>query len=184
MSPSLLAALAGLYLLACLDGSFAGFRAAAGRCARIHKAAFHRRALARGLAASQGAALGVGAVALVVGPAQDALLEGVLAALWIYGAYAGAALAALVVYLAPQPDLSSLATVLVLGPLTLLRVPTILAGAGAAALAGGGRVGLVAAAAAGAMVAVEPLLGRRFAGRDPLSLGGPPGGGAQRVRSR
>lgn len=166
---SLAAALPLLYLLACLDGAFAGFRSAAGRNPRLDKRAWYRSAMLGGLAYSQGAALVVVASCAALAVPTDALFQGVLAMLQVYGLYAGAALLALAVYLVPHPDLSSLATVLVLGPLTLLRVPTILAGALWGALAAGEPRGAAGALVAGGVMAVAgPVLGLRWRGWEPL----------------
>ena len=174
MSPALVAIV--LWVLASLDAAFVGFRDAAGRNPRVHKRQFFARAMAMGLGWGQVASLlGLLWLGAVVGSAADpgaaladqvALAEGMIG---IYGAYAAVVLGALLVYAVPHPDVSSLATVLVLGPLTLGRPAVI----GVGALWGfvdcpTWRTGLSALLAAGMMLALEPLLGMRWRDRDPL----------------
>ena len=47
----------------------------------------------------------------------------------VYGAYATIAIGAMFVYAIPRPEVSSLVTVLILGPFTLLRPVVIVSGA-------------------------------------------------------
>jgi hypothetical protein len=137
MTPLLLA------LLAIVDAAFAGFRAAAGRNARIFKFEYYRQSVLRGALAGVGlvAVLGVlTALVLVVAPNpthQYAELVAVGARmLWVLGAYAALVIAALVVYAVADWDLRSLATVAILGPFTLLRA-WVIALASAVGLAAG-----------------------------------------------
>jgi len=166
-----------VWLLASLDATFVGFRDAAGRNPRVFKKAWFRRALLRGLALGQVASVVVLAWLGVLAWSLDATevvdlhhkVGGGMVA--VYLPYAVVVLGALSVYKLPHPDVSSLATVLVLGPLTLLRPVVILVGAGwglwqAPTLATGSSVVL----AAGLMLALEPMLGRRWRDRAPLSL--------------
>lgn len=158
-----------LYLLACLDGAFAGFRSAAGRNPRLFKGAWHRRHMLRGLGYSQLAALVVVAFTAATTPDVNSLQYGILAMLQVYSIYGGAALLALAVYLLPHPDISSLATVLVLGPLTLLRVPVIVAGAGWAVLQTRDLpTAACATVAAAVMVLAEPVLSLQWRRWSPL----------------
>ena len=166
---------AALYLLACLDGAFAGFRSAAGRNPRLFKGAWTRRHMLRGLAYSQLAAVVVVGFTIATAPNVNAVQQAILAMLQVYGLYGGAALLALAVYLLPHPDVSSLATVLVLGPLTLLRVPVIVAGAGWAVLQTRDLpTAACVAVAAAVMVFAEPVLGLQWRRWDPLPPGPPP----------
>ena len=122
MTPLLLA------LLAIVDTAFAGFRAAAGRNARIFKFAYYRQSVLRGALAGIGlvavlAMLTGLALVLVPDPTRQyaELVSVGERMLWLLGAYAALVIAALVVYAVADWDLRSLATVAILGPFTLLR---------------------------------------------------------------
>lgn len=129
MIPSLLA------LLAILDATFAGFRAAAGRNAHIHKYTYYRRALLRG--AGSGAILvtalaATTVIALLLTAAPATLYAELLTIgarmLQVFLGYTLLVLAALALYATARPELRILATVAILGPFTLVR-PLVVAGA-------------------------------------------------------
>ncbi|MGW2375025.1 hypothetical protein [Kitasatospora sp. NPDC001683] len=161
-----------LVLLGLVDAAFSGFRAYAGRDARIRKHRGNLRAAGRGLA--------VGA-ALLLGPALTAVLllltasdqERTYATLaaggWGYllplTLYAAAVLLSLAAYFTLPFRASTLAMVIGLGPLTLLR-PLAVATACLGTLLNGGGVPalLVGAVAGGAVLCVEPLVHRRWYG--------------------
>ncbi len=157
-----------LVTLALLDAAFAGFRDAAGRNPLLHKTHYYM------LAMLKGALVGSLAVALIAATVGLGLwLTDDLDALWIdylaagrrmiavYGAYGTIAILALFVYAIPRPEISSLVTVLILGPFTLLRPLVILAGALWAAMAAPrAEIILFATAAAVLMGALEPALAR------------------------
>jgi hypothetical protein len=123
-----------LCVLAVVDATFAGFRAAAGRDARIFKRAYYRRAL--GIGAAAGLAE-VGLLAALTGAATFA--SGDAAALYaellaigarmlhVILAYAVLVLGALALYATARLELRTLATVTVLGPLTLIRPLVVVA---------------------------------------------------------
>jgi hypothetical protein len=153
-----------LALLAIVDAAFAGFRAAAGRNARIFKFVYYRQSLLRGAFAGAGlvAALAV-LTALTLACVPDATqqyAELVVVGrrmLWVLGAYAALVIAALVVYALADWDLRSLATVAILGPFTLLRA-WVIALASAVGLSAG--VGGVTWALTLVSCAAVVLLGR------------------------
>jgi hypothetical protein len=156
-----------LVALALIDGAFCGFRDAAGRDPRIEKRAYYRRALLRGTLAALVAVLVLGALtgaALLLAPDGAGLYADLLAVgarmVWVYGGYATLVCAALVVYAIPIHDLSTLMTVIILGPFTMMRPFVIAAGALWAAW-GAGRVESIVLALLSALVIglVERLLG-------------------------
>ncbi len=122
MIPTLLA------LLAIVDAAFAGFRAAAGRNARIFKRDYYGRSLLRGALAGLAlvTVLGAATVVLLALSADahrqyDELLLVGQRMLWVFVPYAVLVLLALVLYGTTDYDLRALATVAILGPFTLLR---------------------------------------------------------------
>ena len=157
-----------LWTLAVVDGGFAGFRSAAGRSGHIFKDAYYRAAIRRGLKYGMGTTLVIGAAAAVivfVAPSPSSrLLELAIAAralLWILGTYATLVLLAVGVWSVAEVDLRTFASVIILGPLTLIRPWAILAaGAWAAHLAPSAVVSLLAVAAVVLQLCVEPLLDR------------------------
>jgi hypothetical protein len=153
-----------LALLTLIDGALCGFRAAAGRNPRIFLAAYYRRSIVRGAtcAAAIVVVFGVAAAAvraLTGTPGWDALLAVADRMLDVYLIYAAVVLAALALYLLGNFDLGVLASVLVLGPLTLVR-PVVIAAGAAWAIADAVTVpaGGFAAIAAATMIGFEPLL--------------------------
>jgi len=166
-----------LSALAVVDAGFAGFRAAAGRDARIFKRAYFRRAMLGGGAAGAGVVLALAAatVAVLVGSghataeyAQLLRIGGRM--LWVLGAYATLVLAALLIYATARAELRTLATVAILGPFTLIR-PTVIAAATIAGLADGATAPAAAltVASSAAVLALGRALdwwyGRGFTGR-------------------
>jgi hypothetical protein len=159
-----------LGLLGLADAAFSGFRAYAGRDARIRKTKAVVRAALRGLAVGAGLLLvpmGV-AAGLLLGAGDragtyDVLADGGSGYLLPLLPYAGAVGLSLAAYFVLPFRAGTLAVVLGLGPLTLLR-PVVLAAAcaGAPAAGGGWRAALVGGAAAAAVLAVEPLVHRRW----------------------
>ncbi len=154
-----------LFILAMVDGSFAGFRSSAGRTGLIS----HRRSDCQ--AARRGAGLACALLAPVMaGVCADAITSPAhlddyartgTAMLAIYGPYALVVLIALACYATLSWQLRYLASALILGPLTLLRPAVAILGA---ALGAALSNDIVAAAAAClsviAVLAVEPLAGR------------------------
>ncbi|MDB4958607.1 MAG: hypothetical protein JWO36_6176 [Myxococcales bacterium] len=157
-----------LWVLATMDGGFAGFRNAAGRNALIEKRTLYRMAILHGMRAAQlpAALTGVAVIAIVL-TASDRAAEVVAIGAaarkltCVYGAYATLVLVALAVYMIAWVELRVLTTVILLGPFTLLR-PFVIAG-GVIAVARISPVEVVACAAiAGiSMIALGPCLGRR-----------------------
>lgn len=128
MIPALLA------VLAIVDAAFAGFRAAAGRDARIFKYAYYRRAMLVAAAAGAGLVVALAAAtvtALLITAAPGALYAELLEIgarmLQVFLGYALLVVAALALYGTAQTELRILATVAILGPFTLLRPLVIVA---------------------------------------------------------
>ncbi|MFI6640170.1 hypothetical protein [Streptomyces sp. NPDC050504] len=164
-----------LLFLGLADAAFAGFRASAGRDGRI------RKARANALAARRGLALGVPALALAAAVACAVLLTGTgvgggaaavaerYAALdaaagrmlRVHLPYAAVVAASLAAYLWGPFRLSTLATVVGLGPLTLLRPLVVAAGAAAAAWGSPAAAAVALVASAGVLL-VEPVAHRRW----------------------
>lgn len=119
--------LGALLGLLALDAGFAGYRAAAGRNPRVRKLAWYRRAVLRGLVA--GAVLDAVVVALVLGLGIDAKAAGV-AMLQVFAPFAIAVIVSMLLWFSRSLDVRVLASVLVLGPFTLLRPVVIVAGVG------------------------------------------------------
>ncbi|WP_406505156.1 hypothetical protein [Streptomyces sp. NBC_00212] len=165
-----------LAALGLIDAAFSGFRAFAGRDARIRKGRAVARAAVRGLAV--GAALLLAPVLTALGVllsaddrarAYAALTDGgtgFLVPLTLYAAMVALSLAA---YFVLPFRASTLAMVMGLGPLTLVR-PLVVGLACLNALADGGRPALLVGTLAGAAVlCVEPLVHRRWYAGLPLS---------------
>ncbi|MFG2233955.1 hypothetical protein ACGFNX_28870 [Streptomyces sp. NPDC048723] len=160
----------GLIVLGLVDSAFSGFRAYAGRDARIRKGRAVVRASLRGLAVGGGLLLApvltAGAVLLAAADrdrAYAALAEGGVGFLLPLACYASAVLLSLAAYLVLPFRASTLAMVAGLGPLTLLRPLAVAAAcAGALVHGGGGPALLVAMVAGAAVLCVEPLVHRRW----------------------
>ncbi len=156
---------AALVVIASLDIAFSGFRASCGRTGLIRHRSGDIEAGIRGLALGA-ALLAVPAVTVVVDTAlrehrEAAYRHAGTAMLWVCVPYGLVVLASLAVYATLAWRLRFLASAVLLGPLTLVR-PLIAASAALAACVAEPDilVGLVAAAAVIAVLAVEPLVGR------------------------
>jgi hypothetical protein len=162
-----------LAALAWFDLLLAGFRAAAGRDGSIDKRAYFRGALAR--AAGFGLVLvgfnaAVVAALVLTSSAPDGVWLELLRAgevcIWVFGTFATLTLAALAFWLSPNSESQLLASIIVLGPLTLARPLVILGGlAFAAVRSAEPRVWIAAAVAAITMLGAERILGRSHATR-------------------
>lgn len=159
-----------LLLLGLVDATFSGFRAYAGRDARIRKRRPVARAALRGLAVGALALLvpaSVGTAVLLAAPdphqAYASLAAGAHGYLLPLAAYAVAVLLSLGAYFFLPFRASTLAMVVGLGPLTLLRPLVVVAACAGALLTGGGwRALLVGAVAGAAVLCVEPVVHRRW----------------------
>lgn len=178
MSVGELIAPIALAVLALVDAAFAGFRDAAGRNPRIRKLGYFRRAVRRGLRAG---AVSCAAVALVVvvlvgrapapADAYSRIAEAATLWLWPLGVYATLVLLALGVWLAAEPDLRALASVIILGPFTLIRPWWIAASCLWVATATASAEAVIASiAAAAAQLALEPALARGWRAGMPAAL--------------
>ncbi|SEB75038.1 hypothetical protein SAMN04490357_0293 [Streptomyces misionensis] len=165
MTPAIPLALLGL-----TDAAFSGFRAYAGTDARIRKQRAAARAALRGLAA--GAVLlltpTLTAVLLLLTTCDrartyDTLSAGGRGYLLPLAVYAAAVLLSLAAYFALPFRGSTLAMVVGLGPLTLLRPLAVVAACLGSVLNGGGGPGLLVGTTAGAAVlCAEPAVHRRW----------------------
>jgi hypothetical protein len=169
-----LAVVAGLlWLLATLDGGFAGFRDAAGRSLHLELRPMYARNIGRGLLVAQVVCfVSLGPVLAGIGWG-GASLEGpfmragsMLVA--FFGVYATVVLSSLSIHLVPDPDVSSLSTVLVLGPLTLLRPVAILVGWALALLEADLWCGLACTVGCGGMLATGWVLDRQWRDVTPM----------------
>lgn len=162
-----------LLVLGLVDAAFSGFRAFAGRDARIRKHRAVARAALRGLAV--GAVLLLAPALTAVGvllAAEDrdgayaVLADGGAGFLVALGAYAVAVALSLAGYFALPFRASTLAMVVGLGPLTLARPLFVAAACAGALVAGGGWSSVLVGAVAGAAVlCVEPYVHRRWYAR-------------------
>ena len=163
---------ATLFILAILDGAFAGFRSSAGRTGLIS----HRQS------DYQAARRGAGLACVLLAPvitivsadvlAHPARLDGYARAgtvmLAVYGPYALLALIALACYAILDWRLKYLASALILGPFTLLRPGIAILGAALAmALSNDPVVAIAAGLSVIAVLAVEPLADRLWYARNP-----------------
>jgi hypothetical protein len=158
---------AALLVIASLDASFAGFRASCGRSGLVRHRPADVIASRRGLLL--GALLLAPVAAVIVAdtaarPVRAELYsQAARAMLAVYLPYGLVVLLALAAYLTLSWRRRFLASALLLGPLTLVRPMVAVVGAGAAY--GATRdlaVGFVSLAAVGAVLAVEPIAGRRW----------------------
>ncbi len=172
MTDVLLCLLVGALVV--LDGGFAGYRARAGRYARIRRLPHDLRAVARGCGVGALAGLLAVAVALAlsaVRPAAPQLLdpqarEAAHRILYVAGGYSVLVVAAFVPFLTGSPDLRSLTTVSLFGPLTLIR-PALVVGACVFAAWGQGPHVAAAVAVGGALVLAQDELLDRLARKEP-----------------
>lgn len=162
-----------LAVLVLFDLMLAGFRSAAGREGTIAKDAYFRAAIARGAwfaVAIVGVHVALVALLVVTAPSHGATWHELVAsgtvATYVVGGFATVTLLALLLWLSPVVEHRLLATILVLGPLTLVR-PFVIIGALVAAcvVTREPRVWIVGASAAICMLAMERVLARRYAER-------------------
>lgn len=173
-----------LATLALVDAGFSGFRDAAGRNPRIRKQGYFRRAVRRGLRCGVVSCGGVAALVVVLlarasAPAEVflAMSQAAESLVWAFGVYATLVLLALGVWLAAEPDLRVLASVIILGPFTLIRPWWIAATcAWVAASAASVEVVIAASGAAVGQLLIEPWLARGWRAGMPRALVGPPRG--------
>ena len=162
-----------VWLLVTLDGGFAGFRDAAGRSLHLDLRPMQVRNILRGLGGAQVVCL-LSAVPLLVGMAggdttlEEAFVRTGSMLVAFFGVYATLVLSSLSIYLLPDPDISSLSTVLVLGPLTLLRPVVIIAGWILAMPEADLWCGLACTVGCCAMLLFEKVLGLQWRDRSPL----------------
>lgn len=161
-----------LALLSVTDAAFSGFRVAAGRDARIFKADYYRAAIRRGMGRGLLTTALVGAViagACLCFPSLfTELLVCARAMLWVLLPYAMLTLMGMGVWAAAEADERTLASVVVLGPFTLIR-PWVIAAAAVVGVwkAPGLTAALVTVAACGAQLALEPWLNSGMQPRIP-----------------
>jgi hypothetical protein len=162
-----------LATLALFDVLLSGFRAAAGRDGRILKPPYYRAAIVRAaVAAVVVVTVNVGLVGgLIVTAPEPRVAWTVLHAagarcVTVFGVFATLVLLAILFWFAPMRELRIVPTLLVLGPMTLLRPLVIGGGLLYVALwAQDWRVWLVAAAAGVSMLGIEWVLGRAYVDR-------------------
>jgi hypothetical protein len=155
-----------LVVVALTDGALAGFRAAAGRSARIRKARYNLIAGARGAAPCAAVLLGIAAgLGWYLGTrANQAAAFGALVAAGtrmslVYLPYAAIVLTSLAGYFTLPLRASSWIILVGLGPLTLLRPAVAIAGGIAASWPSHGvAVPLTTVAAVAGVLAIEPAV--------------------------
>jgi hypothetical protein len=160
-------------LLALFDALLSAFRAAAGRDGRIGKGPYYRAAVVRGaVAGSAVVAANAAFVAVLAATAPDPattwndLLRAGARCIVVFGSFATVTLLAIGFWFAPVWELRLLPTLLVLGPLTLVRHWVIAGGLLYAVLGTSNpRVLIVATVAGVSMLGLEPALGRAHAER-------------------
>jgi len=118
----------GLWLLATMDASFAGYREAAGRNALIDKRRYYLRAMIRGAVLGQVAvviaALVILSLLLITGKPQSLIWDLEKAGsrmLVVYVPFAMMILLAFCVRSIPSVDIRSITSTLIFGPFTLIR---------------------------------------------------------------
>lgn len=117
--------LTALCLLFALDASLVGYRSAAGRNPRVRKQAFYRHHAVRGLVAGVVVDALIVVLVLALGvdpqPAARAMLQ-------VFVPYTIAVVLAMLLWFSRSLDLQVLASVLVLGPFTLVRPVLLVVG--------------------------------------------------------
>ncbi|MBK9386178.1 MAG: hypothetical protein IPN34_15305 [Planctomycetes bacterium] len=159
-----------LAVLAIVDAGFSGYRSAAGTSALLRKDAYYRRAIRHGLrcgaiaCALVAGILGVLFACAATEQVWSDLLGGAGVLVWSFGVYATLVLLGLGVWFVAEADLRTLASVLVLGPFTLIRPLWIAATCAVAALGATTWLGGFAPLLAGVVqLAIEPWLRRAWA---------------------
>jgi hypothetical protein len=165
-----------MVLAAIVDLAFCGYRAAAGRNARIDKTRYYLRALGAGAAVGAAVSLALAAVTLAVlavDPIYPELVAIGARMLIVLGAYSALVLSAIAVYVLAEHELRTLATVAILGPFTLIR-PAVVAGAALAGIWPSRSPAAIAltVTACAAVLGAGAWLDRRYA---RTSILGPPG---------
>ena len=124
-----------LYLLALLDGLFCGLRTSMGRCPLIRKRSYYTRALFRGIAGAQVVSMLALAALILTGAFSSS--RGVLRSdlestadrmLWVFVPYAALVVFSLMLRLIPSTNIRSATSVLMLGPLTVIRPLVMIVG--------------------------------------------------------
>ncbi|RYZ44055.1 MAG: hypothetical protein EOO71_00865 [Myxococcaceae bacterium] len=152
-----------LGLLSVTDAAFAGFRVATGRDARIFKADFYRaairRGLLRGLFSVMGLGVGIAVACTLAPPLFSQLLACAQAMLWVLLPYTTLTLVGMGVWATAEADVRTLASVVLLGPFTLIR-PWVIVVAAVAGVsqAPGLAAALITVTACGVQLALEPWL--------------------------
>lgn len=159
-----------LCLLALTDGGLSGFRAAAGRNPAVFKYRYYRTAVLRGVATGLGALVAIGLVLgvglLAAGDAGEQyrlLVERGRVMLRVYVPFATVVAGAFALYTIRSVDLRSLLSAGIFGPVTLVRPLVIVGGALAAGWNAPLDIALGALFAAAAILAIEPVVGHRYA---------------------
>lgn len=161
---------AALSALALFDVLLSGTRAAAGRDGRIAKPPYYRAAAVRSLGAgvlviAANALLVAALVATAPEPtaAWARMLDAGRRCVEVFAAFATLTLLAILFWFAPIRELRIVPTLVVLGPLTLIRPLVVVGGLGYAVLGSTDWRGWVAAVAAGtSMIGIEFVLGRAY----------------------
>jgi hypothetical protein len=164
--------LLALLVLALTDAAFCGYRDASGRNPLIRKAGFYRHALRRGIRfgfANAGLSATLLIVLLATSPRPGALWADCAAAgttlLCVVVPYATVVLVALGAWTAAEQDVRTLASVALLGPLSLLRPVVIVVGAVVATVSRpSAPVAALAALTALLQLSTGPLLARAWRG--------------------
>lgn len=167
-----------LILLSLLDAAFAGYRDAAGRNGRIFKDEFYRYGIRRGLRAGWVAvmvcAFWVAIAAMFSDDSSrlaDELIAGALPMAAVLSAYAVLVLIAVALWFIAEANVRAVSSIILLGPLTLVRPFVVLfAGIAAAVSAHSLLAGAVLLACCCTQLCTEPFLGRAWKNGSPLRV--------------
>jgi hypothetical protein len=172
-------ALALLFAIVLFDGALSGFRAAAGRSARIGKRRYYAGAMVRGSMAAAGLAVLVASLAACIGMQTATPLAYWLSVdlvvhrlLIVFGPIALLACALLALRSVGSVDVRSVASTLVFGPLTLLRTALVCAGGVWAALGTRADVAILTLFACIGMLSIPAVVGPRLKSPRPSSTTG------------
>ena len=163
-----------LVFIAMLDAAFAGFRASCGRTGRVDHRLHDRVGARRGLLVAAALLIPLAVIICLDAAFSPSAMDGYLKAgrvmLWMFIPYGALVLTALLAYLTLDWRRRFLASVVILGPFTLLR-PLVVAAAlvGVVLLTDRASVALAALAASIAVLAVEPVTGRLWYTSNPVS---------------